>query len=106
MKTIIKNFVCNAGEYSVEITDEKAIELVNKIDFLVDNTSFVRDRFGDKPEHPYDYCDIAYWLYLDEVLTHSDMEYLKKYMLNNCMYKGSLEPMTFDEVMAVREKIN
>lgn len=106
MNYLIKKFVCNAGEYSVEITDEKAIELVNKIDFLVDNTSFVRNRFGDKPEHPFDYCDIAYWLYLDDVFTHSDMEYLKKYMLDNCMYKGSRQLMTIDEVMAEMEKNN
>lgn len=87
MEHLIKNFVCQGGEYTVEISDKKAIELVNEIDFMVEITKSVRNRYGDKPEHPYDYCEIAGMLYINGFFSRSDWEYLENYMLHNCMYR-------------------
>ena len=84
-----KIFVCNAGRYEVEITDNSVEVLINKIDKWIKSGLIVNnsDRFVT-PNHPFDYIEIAYALCMDDVISGEDYEHLKMWMIENALYKS------------------
>jgi hypothetical protein len=59
------------GPQVVEITDEK----VSK---FIEAASNCKDEYGDRPEHPIDFCQIAYQLYLAGKIDQELKDYLFK----------------------------
>lgn len=57
-------FLTNMGPQKVEITDNKVIAFISY-------TKNMRDNYGAKPSHPFDYISIAYQLYLEDKISES-----------------------------------
>lgn len=79
-----KEFICNAGRYSVEIKDKTVVNLINKIDKNVECGNIICSYDDNKkPTHPFDYIEIANIMYMRNSIEENEFNHFKDWLYKN-----------------------
>ena len=68
-------FKTNGGPQAVEIKDETIIDFIK-------GARNCKNQYGETPNHPIDYCQIAYQLYLEDCITEEEYNNIYNGMLH------------------------